>query len=285
MMNNMFFPEWSLDPKLSVGRFRECGFSNSFITNATMDSPSRYLSNVFWESLPWEAIAGLLGDIHVMDIGCGSGAYADSFQKWSGGKVSSYHGVDIYKSNEWEERKKLNHWMEFTRIKKMSALEEVFLPETNLIVSQSALEHVKEDLQYFRSIKKYILERKKPVIQVHIVPSSHEFPWIYGMHGVRQYSPRTISMLTKICSPFSRSVVWRIGGRECNSLHRDFISRPIRRSGEDFRQKKPDEYFKKLKEAVIADSKSNDKSAAAYAFAVFSTHNDDVFSSLVSTAS
>ena len=93
-------------------------------------------------------------------------------------------------------------------------------------MTQSAIEHVEADLIYFEKIKDYIRTYNKSVIQVHLFPSSVCLR-LYLFHGIRQYTPRTISKITRIFSVFSNTTLFRLGGKECIRLHYDFITKPV----------------------------------------------------------
>ena len=99
--------------------------------------------------------------------------------------------------------------------------------DTNLFISQSAIEHFDDDLIYFRNIKSHIDKYKNNTIQIHLFPSAaciKKYLW----HGIRQYTPRTISKITDIFDDDKTySVLYKLGGENCNKLHLDYITKPI----------------------------------------------------------
>ena len=69
--------------------------------------------------------------------------------------------------------------------------------ETNLFITQSAIEHFNYDLEYFQQIKKFIDKNKTNIIQIHLFPSPACL-WLYLFHGVRQYNFRAIMQIIDI---------------------------------------------------------------------------------------
>src|SRR5208283_5417616 len=72
-----------------------------------------------------------------------------------------------------------------------------YLADANLIITQSALEHFEKDLNFFRQIADHVARTRRPIVQFHLIPSAAcltTYPW----HGVRQYTPRTISRITRL---------------------------------------------------------------------------------------
>ena len=50
--------------------------------------------------------------------------------------------------------------------------------ETNLFITQSAIEHFNYDLEYFEQIKTFIDKKQKNIIQIHLFPSPVSL-WLY----------------------------------------------------------------------------------------------------------
>lgn len=68
---------------------------------SSTQSPSRNLSNYFWNEIDFESISESLGGpINVLEIGCGTGRYSDIFKR--NNSFQSYTGIDIASSNDWK---------------------------------------------------------------------------------------------------------------------------------------------------------------------------------------
>jgi hypothetical protein len=90
---------------LSVRKFSPSAESVIENLNALIEpqSPSRILSNVFWEKIRWDYVKTCLnGEIRAIEIGCGSGRYGKKISKIT--KIKSYTGVDIAYSSEWNSK-------------------------------------------------------------------------------------------------------------------------------------------------------------------------------------
>ncbi len=244
-------------------------WSRLFVTS----SPSRKLSDLFWMTLPWEAVARELGPIHMLDTGCGSGHYGPRLIAWSGDRIASYTGADMVRRSTWDG---VTAGCARCRFVEADAGMLEIPDGTTVIVSQSAIEHVENDLAYFARIREYVDRRARSLLQVHLVPSQACLR-LYGPHGVRQYTPRTISKISRLFRPCSYAVLWRLGGRHCNQVHYDFITRPVRQGIGDVRNMRPDEYDATLREAVRLDMAQPQRDPAFYALAIHSHPNGRLF--------
>jgi SAM-dependent methyltransferase len=278
-LNGVALPNLLLDRNLSVREFTDFDLASYPVEVPITDSPSRLLSNLFWVSLDWAKIKEELGDVHVLDIGCGNGHYARRLLQWSGGRLSSYHGVDITERDEWNSVRSELPTATFAVLNDHSDWSSHIRDKTNLIVSQSALEHIEEDLTCFRTLADTLAPRRKPVLQLHLVPSEYDFMKLFGYHGLRQYSARSISMITSLFSRYSQSVLFRLGGRACNDLHYEFIRRPLRQLKIDLRDTMPAEYSARLLQAVSQDRTSVATTPSFYAFAIHSHPGTSLFPS------
>lgn len=235
----------------------------------TKTSPSRRLSNLFWLRLPWEAIQSELGTINVVDTGCGSGNYGAKLRAYSGDRIASYTGLDAFSHDNWISQTNENPTFKFHRSDSTKIFNWVSR-EDNFFISQSAIEHFEDDVVYFEQLRDHICRSRKPTIQIHLFPSSACLK-LYSLHGIRQYTPRTISIIAAIFDKFSYSVLYSLGGRECNLVHWEFITKPlyIFRTG-DFRETKTDEYDQRLRNAIRADMSTPCKSPSFYALVIHS---------------
>ena len=130
-------------------------------------SPSRALSNFFWMALPWQQIRlALGGQIHLLDIGCGTGKYFQLLQKWGGHTLDTYHGIDIRKSHHWAQISQDNPGVRF-KVMEPPLAEADIEPNTNFIMTQSSVEHFEFDSRFFLELRKFLDNSSKPLIQVH----------------------------------------------------------------------------------------------------------------------
>ena len=154
-------------------------------------TPSRLICNHFWETINWPLINKFLNNrINILDIGCGTGLWIIFRQNDSNG-FNSYLGIMEVKK-EWDNLSKDKRY-KFLDIDASKI--ENYYNEPNIIISQSALEHFGFDEDLLNKINQISINNKKPLIQIHLVPS---FPCLFTyLYGYRQYSPRTISKLIK----------------------------------------------------------------------------------------
>lgn len=272
---NNFFPRTCIDKRIN-----ECKF---LLTKQELDeqwdnidkaaSPSRRLSDLFWMNLPWKNIKEEIESVQVLEVGCGTGIYGQLINKLLGKSFNKYIGVDIEKNEKWAEYSDDSQYSF-----KVSRGRETYkhLPDSNFIVTQSALEHFEEDLLYFKQVSEYIRKSKNPILQVHLIPSAScitTFPW----HGIREYTPRTVSKITRLFGSETEVCLFSLGGNECNSLHRKFITWPNLRYGVDLRYTENQKYEERLRTAIMDDFKGVDKHPAFYALVLASNFQNSVF--------
>mgnify|MGYP001574245708 CR=1 FL=1 len=239
-------PDSNLDPKLHRKQFTPK--LNGLEINP-QSSPSRILSDLFWKELPWNRIVDELGSLFAFDTGCGSGRYGSYLNVVSQGCVTQYKGVDIYEHPNW---KKLRTDPKRT-VEKYDGknITSSLPPETNFFMSQSAIEHFANDLHYFEEINQFVQTHSQPIIQVHLFPSVACMK-LYGRHGYRQYTPRTISKITRLF-PTSQCFLFGLGGPACNEVHDAYMTKPLATEGVDYRKTKPEEYQQQVLNAIQAD--------------------------------
>lgn len=249
-LNNSLFANWK-EPRLSIKKFVPELSEAAWANIHPKSSPSRALSDLFWMQLPWQRIQAELGEIHILDTGCGSGRYGIELQKYSGGRVASYTGLDERARPDWPVVMK-----EYPFINLLPADSAQFAslipPDTNLFISQSAIEHFPEDLTYFRQLRDFITAYPHPILQIHLFPSAACLR-LYRFHGVRQYTARTVSMIAQIFSQ-STCTLFELGGPNCNKLHWEYITQPILLGGDDRRETESEAYAKELRAAMEQDA-------------------------------
>ena len=265
-------PKKDLDPNLDVRMF-SCNVDDYWDLLTQDITPSRKLCNLFWLDLPWRLLEKRLGSLNILDYGCSTGNYAINFMEWT--DVSfSYHGYDVSHKNIWEERCALHDNLKFTQYKGEFRLSNLS-SEFNYFMSQSAMEHVNHDLTYFQVIADYLTDIKKPAIQIHLIPSAACFE-LYGLHGVRQYTPRTIS---KISSLFPKAIctLFCLGGQASNEIHRQAITIPELNNTQDWRINYLFDYDRLLKKAIENDMSSPNLDPSFYALVIESGVNTTLF--------
>lgn len=252
LVNNLF-PNRGIDPSLELSRFR----ADPSLVGAQGgprelgNSPSRVLGDQFWHAYPWGALAESLGGrIRVLEVGCGSGLYGTLLESLLGGTLERYTGIDIKPHADWE---RLGRNPKFRLEVGDAGTLAGHLREANLIVTQSALEHFDADLQFFRQLAEHVRGSEAPLAQIHVMPSAaclSTFLW----HGVRQYTPRTVSKITSLFGSGTRKTLFALGAGACNRVHRNFITYPMLARRGDFRRSKPAEYRAALEAAIGRDN-------------------------------
>ncbi len=187
-------------------------------------SPSRTIGNLFWKKLNWQLIKRELGEINIFDTGCGAGDYGIMINKFSNG-IKSYFGIDFYPRKDWNKTMKDNPFIVLKR-SSSSNIRNLIPSNTNLIITQSAIEHFRYDLQYFHQIKEFINKTNKNILQIHLFPSPACL-WLYLFHGYRQYNLYNIKKIIKIFEDDKNyCALFPLGGNKLNNLHLKFITLP-----------------------------------------------------------
>ena len=63
--------------------------NHSFNRLGITPSPSRAMSDLFWINVNWQEIKKTLGEINILDFGCGNGGYFKKLYEWSNKSISS----------------------------------------------------------------------------------------------------------------------------------------------------------------------------------------------------
>ncbi len=221
---NNLFPYSNLDERISIRFFDDRNWERELTHTYESSSVGRRLSDIYWRTLPWQAIEEELGQIHILDTGCGQGNYATRLLDASGGRVASYTGIDAKRRPNWAEVEKKNPKFKFIE-SSSSDISKLIPPETNLFVTQSAIEHFDEDLGFFEQIREYISKGHKPVIQIHNFPARAILP-LYLFHGVRQYTPRTVSKITRLFNN-SKFYLYGLGGEAGKKMQWKYFTWPL----------------------------------------------------------
>ena len=281
---NNSFSKHNVDTRLQYSNFIPNDIEPILATIDQKRSPSRMLSYLLWYNVFWENVRQQLGgQINLLDIGCGKGIYSCILNDFSGGNIDTYHGIDISESQIWERLRSKSQKVRFTRYDGRD-LSFGLTHGVNMIISQSALEHVEEDLFLFHQIARHIKEKGTPMLQIHLFPSPACL-LLYLTHGIRQYTPRTISKITRLFGEESRFILLGMGGVNCFKLHWKAITRPRffgETSKNNSREKDP-QYSLKLYDAIRADCRDEkNKLPNFYALMISSNCKDIEWSSMES---
>jgi len=267
-LSNYYKPN-AISPKLTVKKYICDELNNKWDDpNLYIDSsPQRKLSDLFIADFPWDYYKKILNGLNIMDVGCGSGSYGKRINSYSG--LDSYFGVDYKTRENWSIIKKELPNFNFKKLD-VENIEGKIPLGTNLFFSISAIEHFDYDLKYFNDIKEFIRKTNRKVLQLHFFPSS-ECLRLQLFHGVRQYNPRKVSLITDLFYPNSKATLYSLGGSNCNQVYFEYITNPmfgitsilkrklIKRSilnGEliyDRRDSEPHNYNKKLFNGIKKD--------------------------------
>jgi hypothetical protein len=237
-------------------------------------SPARRLCDLFWMSLDWARIAAALGgSVRILEIGCGSGRYGSLLRDCLGEAFAHYRGVDVMRDPAWDALVKDSR---FECLLQGSDDVASYAGDANLIFTQSALEHFEADMTFFRRLQAHVANAGRPVLQLHLIPSAgclRTFMW----HGVRQYTPRSVSRITRLFDAHCIRRLYALGGERCNRVHRRFITWPWLLGGRDGRNGRLTRYDMELHAAVrLDDADPPTAEACFYALALLHGLERDV---------
>jgi len=128
----------------------------------------------------------------------------------------------------------------------------------------------------FRGIRDRIINKQQSIIQIHLIPSESCLE-LYRLHGVRQYSPRTLSKVGNLFLPFSHLYLFKLGGKNCYRVHHQYITQPLVERGIDLRDVQTKEYQQDLQKAVVEDMKNSNPKPIFYAFIIHSFPKQPIF--------
>ncbi|MQC26078.1 MAG: class I SAM-dependent methyltransferase [Chloroflexi bacterium] len=275
-INNSWLPNQK-NENLELRNFKPDMGEKNWARLDPKSSPSRAFSDLFWMQLPWEKIQSSLGEIHIMDAGCGSGRYGLKLKSYSCGRIRSYFGFDEYPHKDWKSLQQKESFIRLIQADSRSFIDNI-PPKTNFFISQSAIEHFQEDLTFFKQIQDFISDHQVNTLQVHIFPSAACLK-LYRLHGVRQYTPRTISKISTLFQKNSYSILFGLGGAASNALHWEYITKPLYLDQiGDWRESKSETYAAKLRQVLNEDASQAELiEPSFYALVVHSNYKERLF--------
>ena len=220
-VNNNFIKK-KYDTNLFRKKYEPSKKNYNLIDQYTNSSPSRILCNMFFLDYNWEQIKSNFNKINILEIGCGRGVQLKLFDEiFKDGY--SYLGIDIKEYDDWKTIR--NEKIKFVADNYLNFAE--YLNETNIIFSQSALEHLDEDILLFKKISSYINRvKKKKILNLHFFPSTDCF-YTYRGHGIRQYNEYSVSKLTQFFENHNVKNFYYLGNKKFNNLHKQKFNRSL----------------------------------------------------------
>ena len=177
---------------------------------AQIASPGRKLAEAF-------VVFGLPqhlppGEIDVLEIGCGSGRARALLAR--AGYTGRYTGLDVHDRFD----RTTNHAAFESRFRLMDAHDIEVGPHYDLIMSNSALEHIENDTELVARLRTCL---RPGGIQFHIVPSGAALP-AYLWHGYRQYAAGALDLRFRR----AQTDVFSLGGLASLLIHLVWITLP-----------------------------------------------------------
>ncbi|MBM3519040.1 MAG: hypothetical protein FJX56_14490 [Alphaproteobacteria bacterium] len=140
-------------------------------------------------------------------------------------------------------------------------------PDDNFFFSQSAAEHIPNDLDYFAAVAGACARSDGPTLQIHYLPAPACLR-LYLFHGLRQYPAGALGRLAALQAPDARCTVVALGGPAAIDLHWRAITWPMLRRRKDGRTTGPEAYRQALVDAVAADGGAPPHRSMFWAFIV-----------------
>ncbi|RJQ14853.1 class I SAM-dependent methyltransferase [Candidatus Parcubacteria bacterium] len=274
VINNLL-PNLNGDPRLKPISFRPKVSKEDWFSIEKTASMARKWSHLFWMSLPWDKFSKKIGSLNILDIGCGPGGYGPRFLKWGGKNISSYLGVDPLpkRQDRWNLLMKQDPRLKY-KVGTAGDIESLLEGQINMVVSQSALEHIDYDILFFRRIAESLKKNPKPFLQIHLIPAASTLA-LYLFHGIRQYTPSTISKITKLF-PDADVKLYGLGGWSSWFLHWKVLTWPLLIKRKENLTNRAD-YPGRSWSAFSEDVKKSSGPALFYALVIASGINKSIF--------
>jgi SAM-dependent methyltransferase len=223
---------------------------NYFKNIEIIETPTRICCDLFWN----ESLSKIDKEkLNIIEIGCGTGKYADYLLKRFPSKINTYVGIDIVENKEWKLLKLKYHNVNFIVDDYQNT--DSYLDNIDLIITQSAIEHFEYDLLFFDKILNYIDKYNKNITQIHLLPSAPCL-YLYFWHGFRQYTQKKINKIAKLNINFDFNL-FELGDNNINKIHFNFITFQKLLNKEQKRYTHTNMYFKKLENAFLKCNSKN----------------------------
>ncbi|MBM3743963.1 MAG: class I SAM-dependent methyltransferase [Actinobacteria bacterium] len=229
-------PEW----------FPRESFDNLAILNKH-DSPSRNLCNLFWSQLNFKDLLDK-PKLRLLEVGCGSGRYAKILREL--GHDFFYVGIDVVPSQNW---KTVSDQVQAEFFLDSATNVSKYLEDVDVVITQSALEHIENDVSLFLALKEHSDATRQTLVSVNLVPSPNNLalaPW----HGIRQYGRATTSKILHAVGDNVSLRVILLGGLHSSWFQfRELTLRSLLGKTSSIGT---DDYAEGLKKVIMKDAKS-----------------------------
>ena len=215
-------------------------------------SISRKLCGIFWSNINWKQITLHIGKLNINEIGSGDGQYFKNEISIKNKFIQKYNGFDVKNFKNW---KKINNRKFVFKKFNGYSFNKIISKDNNLFISQSCLEHVKNDLSFFREIKKKANQTNKKIILMHCVPNSFCL-FTYLTHGFRQYNIENLNKIGEILGNKKLFVV-KLGNFSLNVEHLKKTTFPLILKKENLMPKQNKNYYLKINKLLIKNKKSS----------------------------
>jgi len=213
-------------------------------------SPARVMVSAFF-ALAAERLRPLFAgrSVTMLDLGCGAGGAVLPFFEAVGLK-GRYIGLDIARHRSWDANTSASFSRELI-VADVHNFDAATLPPIDLLVSSTALEHIRDDRD---SVQRIAARLAPGGAQVHYVPGEAALPF-YGPHGWRQYSAACLREI------FPEGDIYRAGGWCSSALH----LRTVTTGGDDaWRFRHPAMYQALRRLSLVADRVLGNTPATMY---------------------
>ena len=194
--SSFFLSELIFEKKNKNYLFKEENFKNflGFYTYDENTIKTKTPARIFSEFFIYEFFCKKFHkdqNLKFLDIGCGDGRFSEVLAKYF--VNFEYLGLDYKQHNKWKNNK--SDRVKFKEIDlnfdNLNFLEK--FGKFDMIFSQSALEHIKNDLSVLINLNKHFPDS----LNLHLIPSTMSF-MNYLTHGYRRYNYRNIKKLSQI---------------------------------------------------------------------------------------
>lgn len=215
-------------------------------------SISRKLCGVFWKNVNWKILLKSIGKFNICEIGVGNGNYFKSDILIKEKYIEKYQGYDVKKFDNWKKIMKKNFsYRKFNGYD----FQKIVTRKNNLYISQSCLEHVKNDLNFFREIKKNANATSKKIILMHCLPSPFCL-FTYLTHGYRQYNIENLNRISDIMGKDNVFIV-KLGNLKLNLEHLNKTTIPLIFKKKNLMTEQSKSYYSKTNKLILKNKKTS----------------------------